>query len=113
MPTQRDIVEVVYELPHENMKPHPAIIISNEAIHELEDMFYAVLCSGKQEPEEMSMELTPEMVNGFKMTKTTYIKTHIIQTYSFHDIIRHIGTVKPEAFKRIKEKITQSIFEAE
>jgi len=112
MPQQRDLIMVGYALP-QGMEYHPAIIISSDAVFEVEDMFYAVMCSGEVRPEEFALELTPEMIVGKRaMPKKTYIKTHLIQSYTKRDIGKHLGSVTIEAFEKIKSRITESIFDA-
>jgi hypothetical protein len=111
MPQQRDIFMVAYQLP-QGIEYHPAIMISSEDIYEIENIFYAVMCSSEIQPEEFSLELTPEMIVGKKpMDKTTYIKTHLLQSYFPGEISRHIGSVTLDAFDRIKSRICKSIFE--
>jgi hypothetical protein len=39
--SQRDIVEVGFELPDGSLKIHPALVISNQDVLEAEDIFYA------------------------------------------------------------------------
>lgn len=113
MAQQRDIVMVAYELP-QGVEYHPAIVISSDAILEVEGIFYAVLCSGEMQPEEFAMELTPDMIVGRNpMQKKTFIKTHMIQAYTTRDINRHIGSITLNAFDRIKQRITNSIFDSE
>ena len=113
MPQQRDIIMVNYELP-QGVEYHPVIIISNDAVHETENIFYAVMCSGELDPQDFSLELTPEMIVGKKpMNKKTYVKTHLVQTYTERELKTHIGSVTLAAFGVIKQKIVESIFEAQ
>lgn len=112
MPQQRDIVMVGYALP-QGMEYHPAIIISNDGVYAVEDIFYAVMCSSEIRPEEFALELTADMIVGkHAMPKRTFVKTHLIQSYTRRDIGRHIGSVTIEAFDRIRARITDSIFDA-
>lgn len=112
MPQQRDIIMVSYELP-QGVEYHPVIIISNDAVHETESIYYAVMCSGELQPEDFAIELTPEMIVGKKpMHKITYVKTHLIQSYTERELKTHIGSVTISAFNSIKQGIVQSIFEA-
>ena len=113
MPNQRDIVEVPYYLPQGRPEMHPAIVISNKAIHEIEDIFYVVMCSTVQDPAEFSMELTPDMINGNPMRERTYIKTHLIQSYQMNEVAALRGSVTIQAFQRIREQIINSLSETE
>lgn len=113
MPQQRDIIMVHYELP-QGIEYHPVIIISNDAVHETESIFYAVMCSGELQPEEFALELSPEFIVGKKpMQKKTYVKTHLIQSYTENELKTHIGSVTLDAFNIIKQRIVESIFEAQ
>lgn len=40
---QRDIIELNYQLPNGKFKTHPALVISNSNVLEVEDIFYAVM----------------------------------------------------------------------
>lgn len=112
MPQQRDIVMVSYELP-QGVEYHPIIIISNDAIHETEGIYYGVMCSGELQPEEFALELVPDMIVGKKpMSKKTYVKTHLIQSYISRELKTPIGSVTLDAFNKIKLKITESLFSA-
>ena len=113
MPQQRDIIMVSYELP-QGVEYHPVIIISNDAIHEIESIYYAVMCSAELQPQEFAIELTPEMIVGKKpMHKKTYVKTHLIQSYTERELKTPIGSVTIDAFNIIKQGIVESIFEAQ
>ncbi len=113
MPQQRDIIIVPFELP-QGVEYHPVIIISNDAVHEIEGVYYAVMCSGEVKPEEFAVELTPEMIVGKNpMRKRSYIKTHLIQTFTERELRTHVGSVTLDAFHIIKHRIVESIFEAQ
>lgn len=112
MPQQRDIVMIAYELP-QGLEYHPAIIVSSDLIHEIEGIFYAVMCSSEIDPEEFALELTPQMIIGKRpMPKRTYVKTHLLQTYGHRDISKHIGAITLDAFEKVKQTIYSSIFDA-
>lgn len=113
MPQQRDIIMVPYELP-QGVEYHPTIIISNDAIHETEGIFYGVMCSGEIQPEEFALELVPEMIVGKKpMNKKTFVKTHLIQSYTERELKTHVGSVTLDAFNKIKQRIVESLFDAQ
>ena len=58
------------------------------------------------------MELTPDMIVGRKpMEKKTYVKTHLIQSYTERELKTHVGSVTLDAFNKVKQKIVESIFE--
>jgi hypothetical protein len=59
--SQREIVEVPYQLPDGNVKPHMALVLSTDKLQDAEDgMFYAVLISSKNLNPEFTMEIKNE-----------------------------------------------------
>jgi len=84
MPSQKDIVEVVFPFHQQSQteKTHSVVVISTEDIMNMEDgMFYGVLLSGEKQPEEFSIELTEDMIsilNKDVQKKFTHVKTHMI-----------------------------------
>ncbi len=60
---QRDIVEIAF---YTGNKPelHPAVVISNNEIFEIEGFFYAILLSTKNLFPEFTIEIIPEMINS-------------------------------------------------
>lgn len=62
--SQREIVEVPYQLPDGSIKPHMALVLSTERLLNAEDgMFYAVLISSKNINPEFTMEIKNEWLN--------------------------------------------------
>jgi hypothetical protein len=62
--SQREIVEVPYQLPDGSIKPHMALVLSTEKLLNAEDgMFYAVLISSKNINPEFTMEIKNEWLN--------------------------------------------------
>ena len=58
---QADVVEINFLFPNGAMKPHPAIIISNDELQEAEGFVYLVLISSKNYNDKYSYPLTDEM----------------------------------------------------
>ena len=62
--SQREIVEVPYQLPDGIIKPHMALVLSTDKLLNAEDgMFYAVLISSKNINPEFTMEIKNEWLN--------------------------------------------------
>ena len=56
--SQREIVEVPYQLPDGLIKPHMALVLSTDKLQQAEDgMFYAVLISSKNLNPEFTIEI--------------------------------------------------------
>ena len=107
MVKQRDIVEINFYHSGFGFKPHPAIVVSNNELHDNEDFFYAVLISSKNTFPEYAYPLTDEMTTN-KFSKKSYVKCQVI-THE-ENIVQKLGTIKKAYFDEIIEKIIESIF---
>ena len=85
---QRDIVEVNFLFPDGTSKPHPAIIVSNDELQEIEGFFYLVLISSQDfdYSQQYSYPLRDEMIIGHTFDKKSYVKCHIISGYTERDV---------------------------
>lgn len=109
---QRDIVEVNFLFPDGACKPHPAIVISNDELQEVEDFFYLVLITSKDfdYSRQYSYLLTDEMIDGHTFEKKSYVKCHLISGYTERDVNRKLGSIKEKYFNEIVDKTIESIF---
>lgn len=106
---QREIVELNYELPNGQLKTHPALIISNKDVYDIEGIFYALMISSKPLPDEFSFELDDEMLTK-PMAKKSYVKCQLIQAYSEDEVIKRHGMIKQKYFEEILNKMIASVF---
>jgi len=106
---QRDIVEVNFELPGGRFKTHPALVISNQQVHDMEDIFYAVMISSKPYNDEFTFALTNSMLTK-PLSKTSYVKCQLLQSYTPGEVISKISTVKAQYFEDIKRTIFETVF---
>ena len=106
---QQQIVDINFLFPDGKMKPHPAIIVSNEELYDAEGFFYCVLISTKDYNKEYVFELEDYMLTK-PLNRKSYVKCHLIAGNTERDIVKTYGYVKPEYFQQIKSKIIQSIF---
>ena len=106
---QRDIVEVNFQLPDGKLKPHPALVISNQDVLEAEDIFYAVMISTKPYHDEFTFALKNEMLSK-PLSKTSFVKCQLIQAYTTTEVLSKLATLKQEYFLQIKQKIFDSVF---
>ncbi len=107
--SQRDIVELNFELPNGKLKAHPALVISNDNVLDAEDIFYAVMISSKDYNDEFTFELTNSMLTK-PLSKTSYVKCQLLQSYSVKEVISKISTLKPHYFQQIKQTIFDTVF---
>jgi len=106
---QRDIVLLNFELPNGSYKTHPALVISNQNVLEAEDIFYAVMISTKEYNDEFTFELTNSMLTK-PLSKTSFVKCQLIQSYTTNEVISKISTVKPSSFEKIRQTIFDKVF---
>lgn len=106
---QKDVVEINFLFPNGAFKPHPAIIISNDNLQEVEGFVYLVLISSKNYNDEYSYPLTDEMLS-FKMEKQSYVKCQLITANPDETLIKRLGVIKEPYFSEIQQKIIKSIF---
>lgn len=107
---QRDIVWVNFQFNDGQFKPHLAVIVSDNSLHETTGDYYIVLISSKQIYPENTIEITDEMVNGWSFEKKSYVICHIIESDLSRDFQRKVGTVKKEYFDLILDKVLLTIF---
>jgi hypothetical protein len=105
---QRDIVEVNFELPDGNFKPHPALVISNQNVLDCEDIFYALMISTKPFNDEFTFLLKNEMLLK-PLPKASYVKCQLIQAYSMNEVIVKLSSVKQEYFLKIKQHLIETV----
>lgn len=106
---QRDIVELNYELPNGKYKIHPALIISNENVLDTEDIFYAVMISSNPMNDEFTFELENVMLTK-PLSKKSFVKCQLLQSYSTEEVITKISTVKQLYFDQILKRIFETVF---
>ena len=106
---QRDIEDVNFELPNGNFITHPALVISNQQVLEAEDIFYAVMISSKEYNDEFTFELKDIMLTK-PLSKKSFVKCQLLQSYSINEVISKISTVKPPYFEQIKQTIFDTVF---
>ncbi len=106
---QRDIVELNYELPNGKFKTHPALVISNTNVLETEDIFYAVMISSNSMNEEFNFELDNSMLTK-PLSKKSYVKCQLIQSYTTDEVISRISSLKQASFEKILKRIFETVF---
>ena len=106
---QRDIVEVNFLFPDGKMKPHMAVVISNDELNENEGFFYLAMISSKNYNPQYTVELTNEMLSKPLQLKS-YVVCQLISGYTERDVVKHCSRVNKTAFNEIVEKIKETIF---
>ena len=112
--SQREIVEVPYQLPDGQVNPHMALVLSTEKLLQAEDgMFYAVLISSKNINPEFTLEIKNEWLNK-PLSKQSYFVTHIVSYYRTDEVMQSFNNfVKKDFFDTIMNKVILSMFDIE
>lgn len=114
---QREIVEVSFRFLDGVDRIHPALVISDDTLQDVEDgMFYAVLISSKNLHPEYTIEIRESDLYGCAgfMDKNSFFVTHFIAYFTNNDVVSRRGTfVKVEKFNEIVNAIIDNIFGAE
>lgn len=107
-PEQRDIIEVCFG--EEFGGNHPALVISNNLIHEIEDAFICLMMTSKEKDDEFSFPLTKEMLTKPLSKDYAEIRCHLVQFIPAEEIINntHYNKVKLKYFKKIIDKMNRS-----
>jgi len=106
---QRDIVEVNFLFPDGKVKPHMAVVVSNDELNEYEGFFYLAMISSKNYNPQYTFELKNEMLSKPLKLKS-YVVCQLISGYTERDVIKHCSRVNETVFKEIVEKIKKTIF---
>ena len=113
MASQRDIVEIWFD--EDFGGNHPAIIISNELVQEVEGYFVCVMMTSTNQDDEFSFVITDEML--VKPLDRVYCEArcHLIQFVPSEDIITnsHNNQMKTGAFRDLISKIMATTFSTE
>jgi len=107
--SQRDIIELNFQLPNGSFKAHPALVISNNNVLDAENIFYALMISSKEYNDDFSFKLLDSML-GKPLTKVSFVKCQLILAYSLNEVISKLSSVKLKYFEEIKQLLFTSVF---
>jgi hypothetical protein len=112
--SQREIVEVPFLLPGNQIKVHPALVLSTGRLLDAEDgMFYAALISTKNLNPEFTLKIEDEWLNK-PMPETSFFVTHIVSFFRLNDVLRSSNRfVKQRYFDTILFQVLNSMFDIE
>lgn len=114
MPYQRgDVIELSFLIPGKNItEKHPAIIISNQEVYNLEEIYVCVMATHSNlHAEEFGFELTKEMFVDPKHTLNGYAKAHLISYVLENQIITNSkrGKMKRVYLQKLVDFINDTI----
>ncbi len=110
MANQRDIVEVVFD--SDLGGNHPAIILSNKLVQEIEGYFVCVMMTSHNWDDEFSFVITDDMVVKPMGRDHCEARCHLINFVPVDAILRnsHRNQLRIEPFKQLIKKITDTTF---
>lgn len=105
-PKQKEIVLIPYPFTNlEGKKVRPALIISNNFFNTKSDDCIAIPITTVIKDESFSIFITQEDLNSGKLIAPSRIRADKIFTMEKGLIIKTIGSLKQETFKKIKSEI--------
>ena len=105
-----DIIEVPFLIPHNNKtENHPAVIISNEAVHDNEQIYICVMITHSDINDVFSFILAPEMFNNSNNAPNGKAKSHLIAYVPESHIIKNSNYNKCRMKPLFVDKLIQFI----
>lgn len=107
---QRDIVEVIFD--DDFGGNHPAIVLSNKLVQEVEGYFVCVMMTSSNYNDEFSFVITDSMLTKPLTKKHCEARCHLINFVPLDSIIinNHRNQIKVNPFKELIKKINSSTF---
>jgi mRNA-degrading endonuclease toxin of MazEF toxin-antitoxin module len=91
------------------MKPHMAVVVSNDELNEIEGFFYLAMISSKNYNPQYTFELKDDML-AIPLKLKSYVICQLISGYTERDVIKKCSRVNKQVFVEIVEKIKKTIF---
>lgn len=113
MVRQRDIVEVVFD--DEQGGNHPAVVLSNKLVQEVEGYFVCVMLTSTEHDDEFSFLITNDMLVKPHNRPHSEARCHLINFVPLDAIIpnNHRNQLKMKPFKELIKKINTTTFSTE
>lgn len=110
MVNQRDIVEVIFD--DDFAGNHPAIVLSNKLVQEIEGYFVCVMMTSRDWDDEFSFVIDDTMLIKPLKREHCEARCHLINFVPVDSIVRnsHNNQLKVKPFKELIKKINESTF---
>lgn len=112
MISQRDIVEVPFNLP-QGVKPHPVIVLSNSEAIQDEDSFIGLMMTTDTKEDLYTFEITSEMLTKKLNVPYSQARLHLISFFKVREVIatsNFNNKLKPEYFKELIKQVNRITF---
>jgi mRNA-degrading endonuclease toxin of MazEF toxin-antitoxin module len=104
-----DVIEIHFNIPGEGLKNHPAIVISNEEVYNIEAIYICVMVTHSDMSSYFAFDLEPEMFLNPKNMPEGKAKAHLIAYVEEKHIIRNIHSKKCKMKKIYVDKLVEFI----
>jgi hypothetical protein len=105
-----DIIEVPFLIPHNNKtENHPAVIISNQAVHDNEQIYICIMITHSNINDVFSFPLTSDMFINPNNAPSGKAKSHLIAYVPERHIIKNSNAKKCRMKQLFVDKLVQFI----
>lgn len=108
-----DIIEVFFDLPYsKETKTHPAIIISNEAVYDKDELYVCVMMTSSTRTDLFTFEVTQDMLVQKNNKNFSQARCHLISYVMEKHIVGKTpkNALTENALKRLLIKINDTVF---
>lgn len=103
-----DVIELPFLIPGKNRtEVHPAVIISNEAVHQSEGIYICVMITHSSLREYFAFDLLPEMFTNSKNIPNGKAKAHLIAYVLENHIVTNSNSKKNRMKSVYVDKLVQ------
>ena len=110
--SQSDIIEIAFPLPNGQFKVHPAVIISNRDVLDIEESYICLMLSTKEHNPEFIYTIQPNMLT-YQSDKVSFVKCQLVATVRENQIMKRFGSLKSEYFNQLLKKLNISVYSFE
>ena len=112
MISQRDIVEVPFNLP-QGVKPHPVIVLSNDDAIQEEGSFIGLMMTTDKTEDLYTFEITSEMLSKKLNVPYSQARLHLISFFRVKEVVttsNFNNKLKSEYFKELIKQVNRITF---
>jgi hypothetical protein len=112
--SQRDIIEVFFELP-QGLLRHPVIVLSNNEAIKMEGYFVGVMLTSQYFDDEFTFPIEDFMLTK-PLTNKSQVRLHLIGWFSVESVVKNSHynhKIKIDYFKQLTNQINNSTFSTE